>query len=177
MKKVFVAVTLLALIPLSGCGSSTNSEASKVTNPEIQQKITNPEIQQKNCQLVYDWFDYRRDPALKNYFYSQENTYDYYAAIEDRVFSKLISGDSSYDTLLQIRTMEYDSNFLNTPPLGIAVSSDNFEQYRKTGDLTLDSFIPDDQQWVTINALQAACSKFTANEYAEEFASSLLIEN
>lgn len=167
MKKIFVAVTLLALIPLSGCGSSTNSEASSVSNPEIQQK---------NCQLVYDWFDYRRDPALENYFYAQENTYDYYAAIEDRVFSKMTSGDSSYDTLLEIRTMGYDSNLLNTPPLGIAVSSDNQAQYRKQ-NVTMDSFIPDDQKWVTINALQAACSKFTANEYAEEFASDLLVEN
>lgn len=165
MKIKFSAGLLTIVFLLTGCsGSVSLSDKS------------DPEIRAINCQLIYDWIDYRQAPENANFWYTQVNTYDFYALIEERVFSQIQDGDSSYDTILEVRTMEYDSNLFNAPPIGTPVTESTSKQYRKNDSATNDSFMPDEDRWEIINALNSSCDRFTATEFANEFAPVLLMD-
>lgn len=137
---------------------------------------SDPSIRAVNCQLIYDWIDYRQAPENENFWYTQVNTYDFYALIEERLFSRIKDGDSSYDTILEVRTMEYDSNLYNAPPIGTPITQSTYNQYRKSISATEDSFMPEEDKWEIINALSSSCDRFTAEEFANEFAPVLLMD-
>jgi hypothetical protein len=164
--KVVSSVFALALL-LAGCSSSENALVK-----------SDPAIRAANCQLIYDWIEYRESPQYADFWYTQVNTYDFYALIEENVFSKIQDGDSSYDVILQIRNMEYDSNLYNAPPLGTPVTQANRKQYSMNieGPITSDSFMSDEVKWKIINSLHSVCNRFTADELADEFAPVLLMD-
>jgi hypothetical protein len=164
LSAVLVLVAIGTL--LTGCGSSENASVK-----------SDLAIRGANCQLIYDWIDYRQSPEKENFWNTQVNTYDFYALIEEGVFSKIKDGDPSYDTILQIRNLEYDHNLMTAPPLGITVTEFNFEQYRKPMKPDpKDSFIPEEEQWKIINSLSSFCNRFTADEFANEFAYVLVMD-
>lgn len=147
------------------------------SNAEMKAGKSNEIIRAANCQLIYDWISYRQAPENKDFWYTQVNTYDYYALEEEKIFSKIKDGDASYATILKIRKLEYDHNLFNEPPLGTVVTQANSEQYRKkVKSITNDVFISDKDAWEMMNSLNSSCNKFTAEEYASEFAYSLVMD-
>lgn len=150
---------------LSGCGGSETASGK-----------SDPAVRDANCQLIYDWMDYRQAPENEDFWYTQVNTYDFYTLIEERLFSQIQDGDSSYDTIVELRTMQYDANLFNAPPIGTPVIESTYKQYRKNDPATKDSFMPEEDQWKIINALSASCDRFTAEQFADEFSPVLLMD-
>ncbi len=171
MKSVQVKVvslvlsTLMAGSLLSGCGGSETASGK-----------SDPVVREANCQLIYDWMDYRQAPENEDFWYTQVNTYDFYTLIEERVFSQIKDGDSSYDTIVELRGLQYDQNLFNTPPIGTPVTESTYKQHRKDDSATKDSFMPEEDQWKIINSLSSSCSRFTADQFAEEFAYVLVMD-
>ena len=171
MKNVQVKVvslvlsTLMAGSLLSGCGGSETASGK-----------SDPVVREANCQLIYDWMDYRQAPENEDFWYTEVNTYDFYALIEERVFSKIKDGDSSYDTIVELRGLQYDQNLYNAPPIGTSVTEFNRDQYSDNRPLSKDSFMPEEDQWKIINSLSSSCSRFTPEEFADEFASVLVMD-
>ena len=172
MKNVQVKVVSVVLSMViagslvSGCGGSESASGK-----------SDPVVRDANCQLIYDWMDYRQAPENQKFWNTEANTYDFYALIEERVFSQIKDGDASYDAIVELRKLEYDHNLYNAPPIGTSVTEFNRDQYDKNLPLTKDSFIPDEDQWKVINALSSSCNRFTPEEFAEEFAYSLVMDN
>jgi hypothetical protein len=168
MKVKFVKLGVLATvlgISLSGCGGSETASGK-----------SDPVVRDTNCQLIYDWMGYRQAPENEDFWYTQVNTYDFYTLIEERVFSKIKDGDSSYDTIVELRGLQYDQNLFNTPPIGTPVIESTYKQYRKDDSASNDSFMPEEDQWKIINSLSSSCSRFTPEEFADEFASVLVMD-
>ncbi len=165
--KVVSAVlsTLIAGSLLSGCGGSETASGK-----------SDPVVREANCQLIYDWMDYRQAPENEDFWYTEVNTYDFYTLIEERVFSQIKDGDSSYDTIVELRGLQYDQNLFNAPPIGTPVIESTYKQYRKDDSATKDSFMPEEDQWKIINSLSSSCSRFTADQFAAEFAYVLVMD-
>ena len=168
MKVKFLKMGVLATvlgISLSGCGGSETASGK-----------SDPVVRDANCQLIYDWMDYRQAPENQKFWNTEANTYDFYALIEERVFSQIKDGDASYNTIVELRGLEYDQNLYNAPPIGTSVTEFNRDQYRNNRPLSKDSFMPEEDQWKIMNSLNSSCSRFTAEEFAEEFAYVLVMD-
>ena len=150
---------------MTGCSSSETASSK-----------SDPVVRDANCQLIYDWMDYRQAPENEDFWYTQVNTYDFYTLIEERLFSQIQDGDSSYDTIVELRTLQYDQNLFNAPPIGTPVIESTSKQYRKNDPATKYSFMPEEDQWKIINALNSSCNRFTAEQFADEFAPVLLMD-
>ena len=146
--KFLVVIALLGSLLLSGCGSSA---------------VENESIRASNCALIADWNIYSNDPST-DYYQGNLNSYETESLKEDLIWSKVQTGDKSYDALVELRKLSYNQHFWNAPPMGQKVTEENAASFRAAGD----SF-DDETSWKIIENVRASCPTFPKEYLAEMF--------
>ena len=150
--RIFAVIALLASLLLSGCGSSA---------------VENESIRASNCALIADWNVYSNDPST-DYYQGNLNTYETESLKEDLLWSKLQTGDKSYDALVELRKLNYAQHYWIAPPMGEKVTLENASSYRSEEDL-----FDDTAAWKIIENVRVSCPTFPKEYLAEMFASVL----
>jgi len=145
----FLAVSaLLGSLLLSGCGSSA---------------VENESIRASNCALIADWNIYSNDPST-DYYQGNLNSYETESLKEDLLWSKVQTGDKSYDALVELRKLSYNNHWWIAPPMGQKVTLENAATYR--GD---EGMFDDETSWKIIENVRASCPTFPKEYLAEMF--------
>ena len=146
----FLAVSaLLGSLLLSGCGSSA---------------VENESIRASNCALIADWNIYSNDPST-DYSQGNLNSYETESLKEDLLWSKLQTGDKSYEAFLELRKLSYSNNYWIAPPMGERITLENVASYTSEEDL-----FDEDASWKVIENVRASCPTFPKEYLAEMFA-------
>jgi hypothetical protein len=146
--RIFVVFALLGSLLLSGCGSSA---------------VENESIRASNCALIADWNVYSNDPST-DYYQGNLNSYETESLKEDLLWSKLQTGDKSYEALVELRKLNYNQHFWNAPPMGEKVTIENVATYRIGEDM-----FDDETSWKIIENVRASCPTFPKELLAEMF--------
>jgi hypothetical protein len=146
--RIFAVIALLASLLLSGCGSSA---------------VENESIRASNCALIADWNVYSNDPST-DYYQGNLNSYETESLKEDLLWSKLQTGDKSYEALVELRKLNYNQHFWNAPPMGEKVTIENVATYRIGEDM-----FDDETSWKIIENVRASCPTFPKELLAEMF--------
>lgn len=150
--RIFVVIALLGSLLLSGCGSSA---------------VENESIRASNCALIADWNVYSNDSST-DYYQGNLNTYETESLKEDLLWSKVKTGDKSYDALVELRKLNYAQNYWIAPPMGEKVTLENDSSYTSEEDLFDDA-----DAWKIIENVRASCPTFPKEYLAEMFSSVL----
>ena len=150
--RIFAVIALLASLLLSGCGSSA---------------VENESIRASNCALIADWNVYSNDPST-DYYQGNLNTYETESLKEDLLWSKLQTGDKSYDALVELRKLNYAQDYWIAPPMGEKITLENVDSFRSSEDL-----FDEDASWKIIENVRVSCPTFPKEYLAEMFASVL----
>ena len=150
--RIFAVIALLASLLLSGCGSSA---------------VENESIRASNCALIADWNVYSNDPST-DYYQGDLNTYETESLKEDLLWSKLQTGDKSYEALVELRKLNYAQDYWIAPPMGEKVTLENVDSFRSSEDL-----FDEDASWKIIENVRVSCPTFPKEYLAEMFASAL----
>ena len=146
--RIFAVIALLASLLLSGCGSSA---------------VENESIRASNCALIADWNVYSNDPAT-DFYQGNLNSYETESLKEDLLWSKLQTGDKSYEALVELRKLNYNRHFWNAPPMGEKVTIENVATYTAGEDM-----FDDETSWKIIENVRASCPTFPKELLAEMF--------
>ena len=146
--KFLVVIALFGSLFLSGCGSSA---------------VENEIIRASNCALIADWNVYSNDPST-DYYQGNLNSYETESLKEDLLWSKLQTGDKSYEALVELRKLNYNQHFWNAPPMGEKVTIENVATYRIGEDM-----FDDETSWKIIENVRASCPTFPKELLAEMF--------
>ena len=146
--RIFAVIALLASLLLSGCGSSA---------------VENESIRASNCALIADWNVYSNDPST-DYYQGNLNSYETESLKEDLLWSKLQTGDKSYEALVELRKLNYNRHFWNAPPMGEKVTIENVATYTAGEDM-----FDDETSWKIIENVRASCPTFPKELLAEMF--------
>ncbi len=146
--RIFLVFALLGSLLLSGCGSSA---------------VENESIRASNCALIADWNVYSNDPST-DYYQGNLNSYETESLKEDLLWSKLQTGDKSYEALVELRKLNYNQHFWNAPPMGEKVTIENVATYRIGEDM-----FDDETSWKIIENVRASCPTFPKELLAEMF--------
>jgi hypothetical protein len=145
----FLAVSaLLGSLLLSGCGSSA---------------VENESIRASNCALIADWNIHINDPST-DFYQEKLNSYETESLKEDLLWSKLQTGDKSYDAFLELRKLSYSNNYWIAPPMGERITLENVASYTSKEDL-----FDEDASWKVIENVRASCPTFPKEYLAEMF--------
>ena len=145
----FLAVSaLLGSLLLSGCGSSA---------------VENESIPASNCALIADWNIHINDPST-DFYQEKLNSYETESLKEDLLWSKLQTGDKSYDAFLELRKLSYSNNYWIAPPMGERITLENVASYTSKEDL-----FDEDASWKVIENVRASCPTFPKEYLAEMF--------
>ena len=147
--KFLVVIALFGSLFLSGCGSSG---------------VENESIRASNCALIADWNIYSNDPST-DYYQGNLNSYETESLKEDLLWSKLQTGDKSYDAFLELRKLSYSNNYWIAPPMGERITLENVDSFRSEEDL-----FDEDASWKVIENVRASCPTFPKEYLAEMFA-------
>jgi len=150
--RIFVIIALFGTLIVSGCGSSA---------------VENESIRASNCALIADWNVYSNDPS-NDYSQGNLNTYQTESLKEDILWSKLQTGDKSYDALVELRKLDYAQNYWIAPPMGEKITLENVETYTAHDDL-----FDDETSWKIIENVTASCPTYPKEYLAEMFAAVL----
>ena len=150
--RIFAVIALLGSLLLSGCGSSA---------------VENESIRASNCALIADWNVYSNDPST-DYYQGDLNTYETESLKEDLLWSKLQTGDKSYEALVELRKLNYAQDYWIAPPMGEKVTLENVDSFRSSEDL-----FDEDASWKIIENVRVSCPTFPKEYLAEMFASAL----
>ena len=149
IRSKFLAVSaLLGSLLLSGCGSSA---------------VENESIRASNCALIADWNIHINDPST-DFYQEKLNSYETESLKEDLLWSKLQTGDKSYEALVELRKLNYNQHFWNAPPMGEKVTIENVATYRIGEDM-----FDDETSWKIIENVRASCPAFPKEYLAEMF--------
>jgi hypothetical protein len=146
--KFLVVIALLGSLLLSGCGSSA---------------VENESIRARNCALIADWNIYSNDPST-DYYQGNLNSYETESLKEDLLWSKLQTGDKSYDALVELRKLNYGQHYWIAPPMGQKITLENGASYSSTEDLFDDA-----ASWKIIENVRVSCPAFPKEYLAEMF--------
>jgi|694.fasta_scaffold58587_2 hypothetical protein len=150
IRSKFLAVSaLLGSLLLSGCGSSA---------------VENESIRASNCALIADWNIHINDPST-DFYQEKLNSYETESLKEDLLWSKLQTGDKSYDAFLELRKLSYSNNYWIAPPMGERITLENVDSFRSEEDL-----FDEDASWKVIENVRASCPTFPKEYLAEMFA-------
>jgi hypothetical protein len=147
--KFLVVIALFGSLFLSGCGSSA---------------VENESIRASNCALIADWNIYSNDPST-DYSQGNLNSYETESLKEDLLWSKLQTGDKSYEAFLELRKLSYSNNYWIAPPMGERITLENVDSFRSEEDL-----FDEDASWKVIENVRASCPTFPKEYLAEMFA-------
>jgi hypothetical protein len=147
--KFLVAIALFGSLLLSGCGSSA---------------VENESIRASNCALIADWNIHINDPST-DFYQEKLNSYETESLKEDLLWSKLQSGDKSYEAFLELRKLSYSNNYWIAPPMGERITLENVDSFRSEDDL-----FDEDASWKVIENVRASCPTFPKEYLAEMFA-------
>ena len=147
--KFLVIIALFGSLFLSGCGSSG---------------VENESIRASNCALIADWNIHINDPST-DYYQEKLNSYETESLKEDLLWSKLQTGDKSYDAFLELRKLSYSNNYWIAPPMGERITLENVDSFRSEEDL-----FDEDASWKVIENVRASCPTFPKEYLAEMFA-------
>ena len=147
--KFLVVIALFGSLLLSGCGSSA---------------VENESIRASNCALIADWNTHINDPST-DYYQENLNSYETESLKEDLLWSKLQTGDKSYDAFLELRKLSYSNNYWIAPPMGERITLENVDSFRSEEDL-----FDEDASWKVIENVRASCPTFPKEYLAEMFA-------
>jgi hypothetical protein len=147
--KFLAVIALLGSLLLSGCGSSA---------------VENESIRASNCALIADWNIHINDPST-DYYQEKLNSYETESLKEDLLWSKLQTGDKSYDAFLELRKLSYSNNYWIAPPMGERITLENVDSFRSEEDL-----FDEDASWKVIENVRASCPTFPKEYLAEMFA-------
>jgi hypothetical protein len=147
--KFLVVIALFGSLLLSGCGSSA---------------VENESIRASNCALIADWNIYSNDPST-DYSQGNLNSYETESLKEDLLWSKLQTGDKSYEAFLELRKLSYSNNYWIAPPMGERITLENVASYTSEEDL-----FDEDASWKVIENVRASCPTFPKEYLAEMFA-------
>ena len=147
--KFLVVIALFGSLLLSGCGSSA---------------VENESIRASNCALIADWNIYSNDPST-DYSQGNLNSYETESLKEDLLWSKLQTGDKSYEAFLELRKLSYSNNYWIAPPMGERITLENVDSFRSEEDL-----FDEDASWKVIENVRASCPTFPKEYLAEMFA-------
>ena len=147
--RIFAVIALLGSLLLSGCGSSA---------------VENESIRASNCALIADWNIHINDPST-DYSQGNVNSYESESLKEDLLWSKLQSGDKSYDAFLELRKLSYSNHYWIAPPMGEKVTLENRDSFTSDEDL-----FDEDASWKIIENVRASCPTFPKEYLAELFA-------
>jgi len=147
--KFLVVIALFGSLLLSGCGSSA---------------VENESIRASNCALIADWNIHINDPST-DYYQENLNSYETESLKEDLLWSKLQTGDKSYDAFLELRKLSYSNNYWIAPPMGERITLENVDSFRSEEDL-----FDEDASWKVIENVRASCPTFPKEYLAEMFA-------
>ena len=150
--RIFAVIALLGSLLLSGCGSSA---------------VENESIRASNCALIADWNVYSNDPST-DYYQGNLNTYETESLKENLLWSKVKTGDKSYDALVELRKLNYAQDYWIAPPMGEKVTLENVDSLRSSEDL-----FDEDASWKIIENVRVSCPTFPKEYLAEMFASAL----
>jgi hypothetical protein len=150
--KFLVVIALFGSLLLSGCGSSA---------------VENESIRASNCALIADWNIYSNDPST-DYSQGNLNSYETESLKEDLLWSKIQTGDKSYEALVELRKLDYSQNYWIAPPMGEKVTESNSDSYTSKEDL-----FDEDASWAIIENVRASCPTFPKEYLAEMFAAVL----
>jgi hypothetical protein len=84
---------------------------------------------------------------------------------EDLLWSKLQTGDKSYEAFLELRKLSYSNNYWIAPPMGERITLENVASYTSEEDL-----FDEDASWKVIENVRASCPTFPKEYLAEMFA-------
>jgi hypothetical protein len=146
--KFLVAIAFFGSLLLSGCGSSA---------------VENESIRASNCALIADWSVYSNDPST-DFYQGNLNSYETESLKEDLIWSKVQTGDKSYDALVELRKLNYDRHFWIAPPMGQKVTEENYATYNAGEDI-----FDDETSWKIIENVRASCPTFPKEYLAEMF--------
>ena len=146
--KFLVVIALFGSLLLSGCGSSG---------------VENESIRASNCALIADWNIYSNDPAT-DYYQGNVNSYESESLKEDLLWSKLQTGDKSYDAFLELRKLSYSNHYWIAPPMGEKITLENVATYTAGEDM-----FDDETSWKIIENVRASCPTFPKEFLAEMF--------
>ena len=146
--KFLVAIAFFGSLLLSGCGSSA---------------VENESIRASNCALIADWSVYSNDPST-DFYQGNLNSYETESLKEDLIWSKVQTGDKSYDALVELRKLSYNNHWWIAPPMGQKVTLENAATYR--GD---EGMFDDEASWKIIENVRASCPTFPKEYLAEMF--------
>jgi hypothetical protein len=150
IRSKFLAVSaLFGSLFLSGCGSSA---------------VENESIRASNCALIADWNIHINDPST-DFYQEKLNSYETESLKEDLLWSKLQTGDKSYDAFLELRKLSYSNNYWIAPPMGERITLENVDSFRSEEDL-----FDEDASWKVIENVRASCPTFPKEYLAEMFA-------
>ena len=147
--KFLVVIALFGSLFLSGCGSSA---------------VENESIRASNCALIADWNIHINDPST-DFYQEKLNSYETESLKEDLLWSKLQTGDKSYDAFLELRKLSYSNNYWIAPPMGERITLENVDSFRSEEDL-----FDEDASWKVIENVRASCPTFPKEYLAEMFA-------
>ena len=80
------------------------------------------------------------------------------------MWSKLQTGDKSYDAFLELRKLSYSNNYWIAPPMGERITLENVASYTSKEDL-----FDEDASWKVIENVRASCPTFPKEYLAEMF--------
>ena len=146
--KFLVVIALFGSLLLSGCGSSA---------------VENESIRASNCALIADWNIHINDPST-DFYQEKLNSYETESLKEDLLWSKLQTGDKSYDAFLELRKLSYSNNYWIAPPMGERITLENVASYTSKEDL-----FDEDASWKVIENVRASCPTFPKEYLAEMF--------
>jgi hypothetical protein len=146
--KFLVVIALFGSLFLSGCGSSG---------------VENESIRASNCALIADWNIYSNDPST-DYYQGNLNSYETESLKEDLLWSKLQTGDKSYDAIVELRKLSYNQHFWIAPPMGEKITLENVATYTPGEDM-----FDDETSWKIIENVRASCRAFPKEYLAEMF--------
>jgi hypothetical protein len=92
------------------------------------------------------------------------NSYETESLKEDLIWSKVQTGDKSYDALVELRKLSYNNHWWIAPPMGQKVTLENAATYR--GD---EGMFDDEASWKIIENVRASCPTFPKEYLAEMF--------
>ena len=144
----------VGIVLVSGCSSATKE---------------NEAVRANNCALIADWNVYANDPST-DYSQGNVNSYESESLKEDLLWSKLQSGDKSYDAFLELRKLSYSNHYWIAPPMGEKVTLENRDSFTSDEDL-----FDEDASWKIIENVRASCPSFPKDYLAEMFAPVLLM--